>query len=262
MIPAQRRQKMLEFISSNSAATIKELSDRFQVSEMTIHRDLNHLEAIGRIRKTYGGVVISDSVIETDFDRRMQRNRSSKEAIGLAAANLIDSGDSVLLDASSTVFTMLPGIYGKTNLIVITTSVMILARLSGRTGVELYATGGMVYGDTTSLIGPSAIHFLENIHVDKCFLGATGVTAKEGTTDPLSLIVELKRAMARAANEVILLVDYSKFGMLSRFKLLALDEIDLIVTDEDKNSPHIDEISRLGIEFLFCNPVNHQKGES
>jgi len=245
---------MLAFIAEHGTATIKELSVKYQVSEMTIHRDLNYLEATGRIQKTYGGVVISDSFIETDFDRRLQMNRKSKEAIGSAAADLVENGDSLLMDPSSTVYTMLPSLMKKTDLTIVTTSIMLLSRLSNHPGIELFSTGGFVYNDTGGLIGPTAIHFVENIHVDKCFLGATGITSQVGTMDPIAFIVELKKAMAKAANEIIMLVDYSKFGRLSRFNLLPFSEIDLIVTDADGNSPQVKEISNLGVEFLFVYP--------
>jgi DeoR family myo-inositol catabolism operon transcriptional repressor len=252
---------MLDFIAEHGTATIKVLSAKFQVSEMTIHRDLNNLEATGQIRKTYGGVVISESGVETDFDRRLQMNSRSKKCIGEAAANLVEDGDSIFIGPSSTVFMMLPALMEKNNLTIITTSVMILSRLSSHPGIELYSTGGLVYDDTAGLIGPTAINFIKNIHVDKYFLGASGITAREGTTDPVSFIVEVKQTMAKAANENILLVDYTKFGRLSRFNLLPFSEIDLIVTDADEDSPYVKEISNLGVELLLCKSGNKQKGD-
>lgn len=261
MIPSQRRKEMLDFIAKHGTATIKELGVKFQVSEMTIHRDLNNLEATGQIRKTYGGVVITETGVETDFDRRLQMNSRSKKCIGEAAANLVEDGDSLFIGPSSTVFMMLPGLMKKNNLTIITTSVMILSRLSSHPSIELFSTGGLVYDDTAGLIGPTAINFIKNIHVDKYFLGATGISVKEGTTDPLPLIVEVKQTMAKAANENILLVDYTKFGRLSRFNLLPFSEIDLIVTDADEDSPYVKDISNLGVEFLLCKSGNNQKGD-
>ncbi|MGD8753442.1 MAG: DeoR/GlpR family DNA-binding transcription regulator [Anaerolineales bacterium] len=247
---------MLDFISEHGSATIKELKDKFKVSEMTIHRDLNNLEATGRIRKTYGGVVVTDTGIETDFDRRLQMNRNSKICIGEAAAKLVEDGDSLFLGPSSTVYMMLPDLIQKNNLTIITTSTMILARLSSHPNIEVYSTGGLVYDSTAGLIGPTAVDFIKNIHVDKYFLGATGVTSG-GTTDPLSLIVEVKQAMAKHSNENILLVDYTKFGRLSRFNLLPFSDIDLIVTDAEMDSPYIKEILSQAVEFLFCKSENN-----
>jgi len=256
MIPAERRQRLLDLISEQGTATIADLSNIFSVSEMTIHRDLKYLETSGHVVKTYGGVIANHSKLETDYERRLQINIESKKIIGKAAANLIEDGDSILIDACTTTFAMLPELTSKKNLTVFSTGVSASNYLARFYNIELYSTGGLVINDTDSYAGVTTINFLKNIHVDKCFIGAAGVRAPYGITDLFQPIVEVKQYSAAAANEVIVLADHSKFGRIIKFNILPFSEIDLIITDADKETPSVNDILKLGVEILFVEP-NH-----
>jgi DeoR family fructose operon transcriptional repressor len=256
MIPVERRQKMLALINEQRTVAISELSKIFAVSEMTIHRDLEYLETSGRVRKTYGGVIATQTIVETDFERRKQTNIEAKQIIGKAAVTMVEDGDAILVDASTTCLAMLPGLINKKNLTVFTTGVSASSVLSENPNIELHCTGGMVEYVTNSFIGANTIEELKKIHVDKCFVGAAGINCPDGITDPILSIAEVKKYSARASNEVIILVDHSKFGRTTRFEVLSLKEIDLIITDTDEDIPCIEEIKQEGVEILIANKFN------
>lgn len=249
MIPAERRKKMLEYIVESGSATITELGNIFEISDMTVHRDLKNLESTGSIQKSYGGVIASGYKIETDYEKRAAMNSDEKVKIGQAAASIINDGDSFIIDASTTTNALLPFLDQK-DLTIFCTSVSAVSALSNKTHYEVHATGGLVYKSTSSFVGPSSVYFLDSIHVDKCFLGASGITG-ENITDPISLINELKRHIINSSNEVILCIDRTKFGRLSQFEIFPLEKIDLIITDLESDSPYVEELSDIGIEFLF-----------
>jgi DeoR family fructose operon transcriptional repressor len=103
-----------------------------------------------------------------------------------------------------------------------------------------------------SYIGPNTVDFLKRIHVDKCFIGAGGVHPVHGVTDPLLQEVDIKRHIAAASKEVILVVDRTKFGRLARFNVFPLSELDLIITEADQADPCVIEVSNMGVEILFA----------
>jgi DeoR/GlpR family transcriptional regulator of sugar metabolism len=218
---------------------------------MTIHRDLKSLESSGRVEKTYGGVIARQSLFETDFDRRRLINTDAKIKIGKAAANLVNDGDSIIIDGSSTCLEMIPNLSSKNDLTVITTGVNASAQLINYPNIEMICTGGMVPRGTNSYAGFFTSETLKNVHADICFLGAAGVTAPEGITDPLLLIAEMKKKSAAAANEVIILADRTKFGRISKFIAFDFDQIDLIISDAEENTPCVKEIRDLKVEILL-----------
>ena len=256
MIPAERRQRMLQVINQQGTATIIQLSDQFAVSEMTIHRDLKVLESIGRVEKTYGGVILRQAQVVTDFERRRLLNIEAKQIIGKTAASLVEDGDTILIDASSTCLQMIPDLALKNDLTVFTTGLTALLQLSAFPNIELHGTGGQVPKGTNSFSGALAIETLKNIHVDKCFMGAAGINPPYGITDPILSVAEVKKFSASAANEVIILADRSKLGRVTKFNVLSFKEIDLIITDAEEDSPCIKDIREQKVELLL---VNNQK---
>ncbi len=251
MIPAERRQKILEYIKQNGTAKIFDLSNIFQVSEMTIHRDLSFLEEDGQVEKQYGGVILRLSKVEMAFNTRKTKNAEAKRKIGAAAANLVNDGDTIFIDASTTSLAIVPFLENNRNLTIFTSGIATASALvSLLDDNQIYCTGGKISQHTMSITGMAAIQFIRDIHVDKCFLGGAGVHLIHGVTDPGTEEVEIKRTAASISKELILLVDESKFGRLSRFTAFPLNEIDLIITDAVKCHPYVEEISKQGIEIL------------
>jgi DeoR family fructose operon transcriptional repressor len=253
MIPAERRQQLLEVIKTKGTAKISELGAMFQVSEMTIHRDLSYLQESGLVEKTYGGVISSLSSIETDYDFRRKTNSAGKLAIGRSAAKLVNDGDTILLDSSTTALAIAPELENRMDLTIFCTGVVTATALTKlKESNRIYCTGGQLSPRTMSYIGPSTVDFLKKIHVDKCFIGAAGVHPVHGVTDPLLQEVDVKHHIAEGSKEVILVVDHTKFGRLARFSVFPLSELNMIITDAEKGDPCVIEVSKKGVEILFA----------
>ena len=251
MIPAERRQKMLALVSELGIATITQLSDIFAVSEMTIHRDLKYLEASGRVEKTHGGVITKQALVETDFERRRMMNIEAKKKIGKAAADLIEDGDSIIIDGSSTCLEIIPNLADRKEITVFTTGVYSCNLLINYSNIDMLCMGGMVPQGTNSFAGPITNENLSKIHADKCFMGAAGVSAQHGITDPILLIAELKKKSAEAANEVIIVADRTKFGRIAKYNSLRLGQFDLIISDAQEDTPCVKEIRKNNVEMLL-----------
>lgn len=252
MIPEERRKKILESLEGKSSATVTELGLKFNVSDMTIHRDLKFLESIGSVRKTFGGVILNDAKIETDFSRRLDTNREGKQIIGHLAVNQIEDGDCIILDASSTCVMMIQELMRFKKLTIFTNGCHMLNRLAESKSHKIYSTGGQIYEDTNWLVGPSTIHFIKKIHANKCFLSAAGLSIPEGLTVPIAEISEVEQAMREASNEVILLADKSKFRRISHFRVFSLDEVDLLISDAEKDDLFVSELMALDINILLA----------
>lgn len=259
MIPEERRDKILDYVNRHGFAKISQLSELFEVSEMTIHRDLNHLEQRGQVKKSYGGVVSAQSQVEIEFNTRIRANIASKRAIGRAAASLVEDGDSILLDASTTALAMVPALEPRRDLAIFCTGVATLVALSRMPHIRVYGTGGELYHPSQEFFGMQPLEFLGKIHVDKYFAGVSGIHAVHGITDPLLQEVQIKRQSAAVAGRVIILADRTKFGRVAEFNTLAFDEIDLIITNAEGDAPCADggnacveEVARKGVEILFA----------
>jgi DeoR/GlpR family transcriptional regulator of sugar metabolism len=252
MIPAERRQKVLEFIHENGSAKVSVLSQLFQVSEMTIHRDLSFLEEHGHVEKKYGGVISSLSKVETAFNIRKMKNADAKQKIGQAAAELVQDGDTIFLDASTTCLAMTPALDNHCDLTIFTTGIATASALINlNDSNHVFCSGGEISRHTLSITGPIAVNLLRSIHVDKCFLGGAGVHPIHGVTDPGIEEVEIKKVAASRAKQLILLVDKTKFGKLNRFADFPISEIDLIITDADKSDPLVAEVEGTGVDILY-----------
>jgi DeoR/GlpR family transcriptional regulator of sugar metabolism len=215
---------------------------------------VKYLEESGLVEKTYGGVVSKKSRVETVFDIRMRTNTAEKQAIARSAARLVEDGDSILIDASTTCLALIQELEDKRDLTVFTTAIHPTLLLAHSRHILSYCAGGQLSADTMSFLGPSTLQFLRNIHVDKYFAGAAGIHPVHGITDPLLDEVEVKRQSAQVAKEVIILSDHSKFGRLSHFNVFALDQVDLIVTDAV--NPIVEEMQRSGVQLIVSNTAS------
>jgi DeoR family transcriptional regulator, fructose operon transcriptional repressor len=253
LMPTERRQTILDIVTKNGTARVKGLSERFEVSEMTIHRDLRYLEKTGQVKKDYGGVVFStQSKVELAFNNRLEVNLAEKQAIARAAAMLVSEGDSILVDASTTCLALVSELSDRENITVFSTGISPILTLLNSPKIHLYSVGGYVTGETMSFSGPAAVEFLSKIHVDKYFAGAAAIHAEHGITDPLLPEVEIKRKSAAAANEVIILADHTKFGRLSHFDVFPFNQVDLIVTNTSSDDPAVKAILRSGVDIIFA----------
>lgn len=226
-IPARRRQEILRAIRGGSTH-VSELAQSFGVSEMTVRRDLDELAREGHIERVRGGAVNAGA--EPPFDETLIERLDAKNAIGAAAAALVDDGQTVMIDIGTTTLQAARHLRGKT-ITVITSSLAVYEELALDEDIELILPGGTVRRNYHSLVGILAETALRQLKADILFLGTSAVDARLDIWDSTMVEVPIKRAMIEAAAEVVLLADSAKFSMAGLVRVCEAGVIDRLVTD-------------------------------
>lgn len=257
MLPAQRRQQILEDIETQGVGTIAEFSKKYGVSEMTIRRDLKILEEQGHVERTHGGAVRRRaSVIEPRYAAKQVLHKSLKERIArYAAEKLVGDDDIIILEGGTTVTTMARYLTAKQNLTIVTHGLYTTNELQPLLPrATIICTGGILRDVSFTFVGPVTERFFHEFHANKVFLSATGLTFEAGFTDPSMLETQVKKAMISSADQIIMLLDSSKFGVKSLTTVLPADGADLLVTDEGAPESMVRALRDLGTDVCIVPP--------
>jgi DeoR family transcriptional regulator, fructose operon transcriptional repressor len=251
--PSERQQAIFLLIQEHGHLSVSELALRFQVSEMTIRRDLNTLASQGFIHRQHGGATYPVFPPQADalFFNRLGEAEKEKTAMGNAAASLILPGDTIILDAGTSTLAIAKAIKS-IEIVVITNSIPISSILAGQEGISVLLTGGEVRDSTCALVGPLARSSLYNFNADKLFLGATGVSLERGLSTSNLLESEIKQTMIQSAKEVILVAHSRKFGEVYYHSFAGWNDIDTLITDNQLPQSIYKELSQLGIHVILA----------
>ena len=253
MLANQRREKILELLQEDGSAKVIKLAKIFKVSEVTIRQDLEKLEAEGYILREHGGAflkTVEGSV--KSFTLLNQDNLEKKQVIGKKAAELIQAGDSIILDSGSTTTEIARNLIGRSGLTIITNALNIAVMLGAEPGIEVIVTGGEFKPPTLSLTGQKAASFFEDIHVDKLFLATAGISLRSGLTYPSLSDIVVKKAMIESADVTYLVADSTKIGKNAFASLGALSLIDYIITDPFIDQSHLQLFRDNEIELIIA----------
>jgi len=235
MIPAQRRLDILQLLKAQKSSSIIDLSARYAVSEMTIRRDLKTLEDEGHVKCTHGGAIYMTPPVQVEpaYTLKASVNTAQKTRIArFAAQHFVEDDDTIALEAGTTVGAMVPFLIDKRNLTVVTNGLRTTNLLeSHHIDGTMICTGGILRGMSSTFVGPTAEQFFREFHVKKLFLSGIGFTLDAGLTDPQVIDTQVKKAMIAAAEQVILLIDSSKFGVNSLVQVLPIHNITTVITD-------------------------------
>lgn len=232
MLAAERRANIARMAEQHGSVRVAELSRMFDVTEETIRRDLEELEEGGYLKRTYGGAVnINGTGLELPFARRVESHREEKNVIARCAAAMVQEGETIILDASTTALWLAKHLIDRRDLTVLTNSIQVVMELAGRPGVRVICTGGNLRDRTLGFVGPLAERAISGYYVDKVFMSGKGLTPDGGLTDSNELEVELKKVMLAAAKERIALVDSSKLGHRGFARIEGLTGFTAIITD-------------------------------
>ncbi|MFQ5855986.1 MAG: DeoR/GlpR family DNA-binding transcription regulator [Anaerolineae bacterium] len=253
MLPDERRQRILELIETDGSVSVDELAQRFDVSEMTIRRDLRMLDSDGLLRRVHGGATSSRGrSYEPPFLLRTKEQAEAKARIGELAAEMISDGDSVALDVGTTTLEVARHLEGKQNLTIVTPSLHIANVLAGQPGIRLILTGGILRPGELSLVGHLTERAFKEFHVDKLFLGIGGISFEAGLTEFNLEDALTKRAMLRCAKEYIVVADASKFGQIAFAAVAPLSVVHKVVTDSSLDSQTVDRLQEMDIEVVLA----------
>lgn len=248
MTTQQRRGLIIEMLEARGQVLVEGLAAEFGVSLVTIRKDLAELEGRGLLHRTHGGASWARrSLFNPSFREKAYLQQAEKQAIARATLELIEEGDSLILDAGSTTHALARAMKKRfRHLHIITNSVPIALELS-ETSWELLLLGGSVRHHSQALIGPATVRALELYYVDKAILSATGASVSHGLTTPNDLEAQTKRAMIRAAGQVIGIVDSSKLGRVTLASFAALGALSALVTDWNAAPETLEALTNLNV---------------
>lgn len=251
LIPAQRRERIQEYLAVHQIARTVDLCDLLEASEATVRRDLEWLEQKGILERTHGGAILSQRMtFEQEYKQRAQHHPEEKKRIGELAASLIEEGDIVFINSGTTATQVLQHIRSNQRISVFTNNVSAALEL-GEPGFNYQLIGGEFQPRSNSLAGGFAIENLKQVYANKTILGVDGISVKHGCTVPTKPEAEVVRQMIdRTRGQVIVVADYSKWGVVSNFQIASISEIDKLVTDEKLDESAIASLAEHAVECL------------
>lgn len=261
MLSDQRRNRLLELVRLRRFASLPELAEELEVSESTIRRDVEHLESLGVARRIHGGVLYCGGGPRAPhFDVRQPARWEQKKAIARRAIELIDEGDTLLLDGGSTTYEVARLLVGRA-LHVVTNSLPVANLFALDSNSDLVMIGGNVCPRTGVCQGPIADRMIASLKVRKTILSVAAVH-EEGFFNNNVLLVETERAMMRAADRVIVVVDSSKFGHQSLARLCELGAVHDVVVDRGIPDPWRRRLEAAGVRLLIAGPTEGSTKET
>ena len=253
LIPAQRRDRIQEYLTIHQIARTADLMNLLETSEATIRRDLEWLEADGFLERTHGGAIINQCLTaEPEYLQRVQKNPEEKRLIGALAASLIEENDIVFINSGTTTTQVIHHIRSDESLSIFTNNLNAALEV-GDAGFHHYLIGGEYQPRSKSLAGRFAIENLRQVYANKVIIGVDGISLKHGCTVPTNAEAEVVRQMIeRTKGQIIIVADHSKWGVVSNFQVASIDEIDRLVTDEQIDPSAIESLAAHSVECLIA----------
>src|SRR5476651_1956818 len=256
MKPKQRQAAILEHLQQFGKTAVDDLAAHFATTGTTIRKDLTLLEEEGAVIRTYGGVVLTRDEGDQPIDRKTHINTAKKKRIAAAAASLINDGDSLIFDAGSTVLQIVPYLAQFNNITVMTNSLTIVNELVELNNDQtILMPGGTYRKNSASFHGSLAEAAFPRFSFDKLFIGADGVDLNAGVTT-FNELHGVSQAMCKAAQQLILLVDSSKFGRKSPNVVCDLTAVDILITDRGISQEYLEALRGKGIQVLLVDEVD------
>ena len=233
LIPAQRRERIQEFIAIHHIVSSAELCDLLEVSEATVRRDLEWLENEGILERTQGGAMLNQRVqLELQYVQRIRSHAEEKRQIGIVAASIIEDGDIIFVNSGTTTTEVIRHIPPNANITIVTNNVTACLELND-VSYELLLVGGSYLPTSQSVAGRFAIDNLNRIYANKAIIAVDGLSLKFGCTVPTNAEAEVNQLMIqRNRGPLIVVTDHSKWGIVSNFEVAKIDQIQTLVTDD------------------------------
>lgn len=265
MLKAERQQKTGALAEKLGVVTVADLAKSFRISPITIRRDLDELHAQGLLKRTHGGAVALNfdttgkRLEGSPYAEREQLQSSEKSLIANEAAKAVSDGDSLILNAGTTMHRFAEAIKDRKDLKIITNGITVAAELVHSVSAHVVLIGGTVDFTKMATVGSAAQDALKDTHVPRAFLGVSGISVKEGLLMLTPQEAEINRSFIAAAQRVIVLVDSTKFRSQAIYRVAPLAKVDRIVTDSGVSSEDREQIRKLGIELQIVRKSNGKR---
>ena len=251
MLTLERQNQIIELLKEKKVIQVSQLAKQFYTCESTIRRDLQKLEKMRLIKRTYGGAVLREGLnAEIPLSVREREQADAKNEIGRLAADLVEDGDSIIMDSSSTTFQMLKYLKEKKELVIITNGLKTAAAAGRELNARVYCTGGSLRENSSSLIGSDAGQFIRRRAVQKLFFSCRAVSSKLEAMDVSDGEAGLREVMRESAAESYLLCDQTKFGKTALNVICSLKEVDALITDQAPSPEYSEYLSANAVRLI------------
>ena len=251
LIPAQRRERIQEYLATRKIVRMDDLCALLDTSEATVRRDLEWLEHEGLVERTHGGAILSQRLtLEPEYLHRAQRYPEEKRLIGETAAALIEDDDVVFINSGTTTTQVIRYIRNNAGITVFSNNIYAALEV-GEVGFRHHLIGGEFQPHSNSVAGHFAIDNLKQVYADKAILGVDGISLKHGCTVPSDAEAEIMRQMIeRTRGQIIIVADHSKWGVVSNFQIATIDEINKLVSDEGLDASANESLAAHSVESV------------
>ena len=249
-----RRKALLDLLREQSDLHVLELAVTLSVSEGTIRNDLNALEAEGLLFRVHGGAVLNGQkhFLDTKYATRFQDHVEAKKTIGRRAVELVNDGDSILLDASSTIYYFAQTLQQRRSLRIVTNGIDVARLLAREPTNTVILLGGVVNLEGSSITGLFNEQIIQELHIQKAFVSCSGFTIEHGMTEVHLAEAQIKRKAIESANQVIALIDSSKFGKEDLTSFARPEQISCLYTEIGLSPEWNTRLHKAGIPVTLC----------
>jgi len=251
----ERRQRLLALLQEQPGVRVSEIAAGLRVSQGTIRNDLDALAIEGRLVRVRGGARLVEQSLphSPSFAARSNINANAKQIIARWASELVEDGDSILLDASSTVYCMARYLHNRRRLRVFTNGIEVARALAQNPSNEVVLLGGVLNTDGSSVTELISERLLQDLHIKTAFVSCSGFTPETGLTEVHLSEAQLKARAIHSVEKVIALIDSSKFGKIDLTPFAAIDQIAHLFTDHDLSSEWAARLKKTSLTFTICN---------
>lgn len=246
----ERREEIISIIQENGKVKVSELSERYGISEVSIRKDLELLEAEGHLSRVHGGAVgLNKLYVNMDLNERYRTNSIAKKKLAELATRFIEDNDTIMMNAGTTLTYVLRAIRNKKNITIVTNSVQNATEAALYSDFNVILLGGEVDSKYQFTYGEDAISQLENYHANKCILSVDGISSTAGLTLYYSNEAALVKKMIESSGSVIITADSSKVGKNVFARITDASKTDILITTHTENKSELDLLRNLGVKI-------------
>jgi DeoR family transcriptional regulator of aga operon len=252
---SERMEHVLRLLETRDYVQVTELSQAFAVSEVTVRNDLSQLARDGLVARIRGGArALQQGQLEVGFDTRLRLEVDQKRAIARAAAAMVDEGEAIALDASTTAYYLALELRAMRELVVVTNGLLVATALADAPGITVIVTGGLIRLSAMSLVGDLGTDVLRTTLINKGFLGARGLSAERGLMELNPDEVRIKQEMADACEQVFAIVDGTKWHRSALLSFVPTDRVSAVITDSTAPPDEIARWRSRGVDVVTVDP--------
>ena len=260
MLAAERRRAIGESIRSRGIVSVAEMAQALGTTEITLRRDLRRMAREGLLVRTHGGAVLPAALgHEPSYSEKLGQAGPEKASIAQLAVSLVRPGDSILLGPGTTTLALARLLVGSPELTVVTNSLLVAQALMEAPHVEVILTGGTLRRSIHALVGPAAEDAVRSLRASQVFISGNGFSAERGLSTPSPLVAATDRALAGAAQQVVVLADHTKIGQETMCQTVPAARVHTLITDARAPARELEAIRAAGVEVLVARSDEYEK---